>query len=321
MHICVAVVNMVKVTIRRVIEVVREVVRTVCSWVTTAIRTVKEVVKKVCKWLPWPLNKLCDLVTKLVEVIEYVTEWVCKEVIERIIDYVEIIFEYIFYIIDWICWLVDWIVRFFLELIWCWMGIRPKKYIRLCVKILTDNKDVPAMTEAEVRTLLKEAQARFHQCNLELIVTGFEFVRQEKYLTGVPCGFGALFKESHLWFTENSCAQPFGSFLVPITAYVVKDVGGGKGCAIPGTNYIIIDKDASNATIPHEIGHLADLWAHDDDPENVMHAPTSDDSKKFTKHQCCVIRSSKYASLTGKIGYKRLPLSRRFFRLKESDSC
>lgn len=306
MHICVAVLNIVKVIVRRIIEIIREVVRTVCGWVTTIIRTVKEVVSKVCKKLPWPLNKLCKWVTKLIEVIETVVEWICKEVIERIIDIVEVIIEYVFLVLDWVCWVIDWVFRFLCDLIWCWMGIKPKKYIRVCVKILTDEKGNPAMSEQKVRRLLKEAQARFDQCNIELVVVRFEFVEKGEYLSGVSCGFSALFKGPHLWFTANACPQPLGSFLQPITIYVVKDVGSGKGCAIPGTNYIIVDQEASDATIPHEIGHLCDLWKHSDDPENVMYSPTSNVSRKFTRNQCCLIRSSKYASLTGRIGYARL---------------
>jgi CBS domain containing-hemolysin-like protein len=119
------VVNVVRILVLTVIQIVREIVTRVCGWVTTIIRTVREVTEKICKWLPWPINKLCKWVTKTIEILEIVTEWVCEEVIQRIIDWVEVLVEYIFYVLTWICWLVTWPFRFVFDLIWCWMGIKP----------------------------------------------------------------------------------------------------------------------------------------------------------------------------------------------------
>lgn len=302
MNICISVINVIQVIVKTVILVIREIVETVCKWVTTVITTIKEVVQKVCKWLPWPLNKLCNWVTKLIEVVEVVTKWVCEEVITRIFDWVEVIFIYLFYFLTWVCWVINWPLRFFLDLIWCWMGIRPKKFIHVCVKILTDEKDDPALSVDKVKILLSETQKRFEQCNISLCILGIQLIKKPNLLTGYECGVSGLFSKYHVWFANHQCSNYIGSSIVPITIFVVKNLNPGKGCAIPGNHYIVIDVDASNATIAHEIGHLSDLWKHSDDPGNVMYSPTSDDSVKFTKSQCCMIRSSRYATLINIFG-------------------
>ena len=71
------------------VQIVHEIVSTVCDWVTTTITTFREVVETICRWLPWPLNKLCDLVVTIIKIVETVVEWVCEEVIERIFVWVE----------------------------------------------------------------------------------------------------------------------------------------------------------------------------------------------------------------------------------------
>jgi len=321
MNLCIMVVNTIRIIVRTVIQIVREIVTTVCSWVTTVIRTIREVTEKVCSWLPWPLNKICNWVTKIIEIIETVTEWVCEEVIERIVDWVEIFFEYIFYILTWVCWLISWPFRFLLDLIWCWLGIRPQKFIHICVKILTDEKDNPSISIDDVRALITETQKRFDQCNITLCVLGLELVKKPEYLTGVSCGIGGLFSGHHVWFTNNQCTGGVGSSIVPVTLYVIKNVSPGKGCSIPGTHYVIIDTEASNATIAHEIGHLSDLWGHSDNPQNVMYSPTSDDSVSFTKNQCCMIRTSRYSTLSSFFGCSSKQLRGKVLSGKSSSGC
>lgn len=320
MHVCILVVNIIRIIVRTVIQIIREIVTTVCKLVTTIITVIKEVVKKVCSWLPWPLNKVCNLVTKLIEITETITEWICEEVIERIVDWVEIFFVYLLYIFTWICWIINWPFRI-LELFGCWLGIRPKNYIHICVKILTDEKGTPAMPIDDVRKLITETQKRFDQCNITLCVLGFELVKKPEYLTGVNCGIGGLFSSHHVWFSNNQCTGGVGSSITPVTVYVIKNVSPGKGCSIPGSNYVIIDIEASNATIAHEIGHLSDLWRHSDDPQNVMYTPTSDESVDFKKNQCCIIRSSRYSTLSSFFGCSSKGLRSKVLAGKSSSCC
>ena len=177
------------------------------------------------------------------------------------------------------------------------------------------------MTLTDVKEMIAETQLRFDQCMITLCVLGIEFVKKPKYFTGFKCGVRGLFSGHHLWFTDNQCTHGVGSSIVPITVYIIDDVVPGKGCGIPGTNYIVIDKDASNATIAHEIGHLADLWKHSSDPDNVMYSPTSDNSLKFTKNQCCMIRTSRYTTLSSYFGCSSKKLRGRVLSDSSSSCC
>lgn len=321
MHLCILVVNTIRIIVRTVIQIVREILTTVCSWVTTVIKIIREVMEKVCSWLPWPLNKVCNWVTKTIEIIETVTEWVCEEVVQRIVEWVEIVFEYISYILTWVCWLVSWPLRFLLDHLWCWLGISPRKFMHIWAKILTDERDTPAMSVEAVRALLGETQKRLDRCNITLCVLGIELVKKPAFLTGVRCGIRGLFSSHHAWFTKNQFTGGVGSSIVPITLYVISNVDPGKGCSIPGTHYIIIDTEASNATIAHEIGHLSDLWRHSDNPQNVMYSPSSDDSINFTKSQCCMIRSSRYSTLSSFFGCSSKGLRTKVLVGKSSSCC
>jgi len=82
----------------------------------------------------------------------------------------------------------------------------------------------------------------------------------------------------------------------PVTVYVVRDLAGARGCSIPGTEYVIIDRHATNATRAHELGQATGPLTHSDTDVNVMHTPTRNDSVEFTKSQCCLMRSSRFVS-------------------------
>ena len=304
MLICAWVLNIVRAVVTIVITIIRTVVETVCELITTVVTTIKEVVEEVCTWLPWPLDALCDLVVKVIEVVETVTEWVCEEVVTFIFDVVDAIVEYIFYILKWVCWVIDWPLRFFTDMLWCLLGFKPKKYIDICVKILTTGGDVPeeAMSQEEVNQLIEETRIRYKQCNININVLSVTTVAQPDHIDVDGCGFSTLFTAAHIWFNKNRCIQKLFTFTSPITVYVIRSLGGARGCSIPGTEYIIIDRDSTNATMAHEIGHATGPLTHSDTATNVMHTPTSNDSTDFTKTQCCLIRSSRFAGYLPSVG-------------------
>jgi hypothetical protein len=291
MLVCTAIWNSVRVLVRRLIQLIKEVVKTVCELVTTVIRTVKEVCEEVCGWLG-PFSFLCDWVCKVIEVVETVTEWVCKEVIERIITWIEVLVEYVLWFVSWICWVVDWIFRFF-ELLLCWAGVKHKEYIHICVKVLTDENGRGGLTREQINNLLAETQVRFDQCNIEICSQSIEFVEKPELMNG----YGkSIFSEHFLWFNQNECSRLF-SLIIPVTVYVVESISNdAKGRAFLNTNFIVIAPSASIATIAHEIGHLCAL-GHTEEPTNVMMNGTTDASVNFTKNQCCVIRSSRFVGL------------------------
>jgi hypothetical protein len=295
MTVCNWILSPVIVIVRRLIRTVREVVRTVCEWVSTIIRTIIEVVEKVCTWLPWPLNKLCEWVTKVIEVVETVWDWVCEEVIDRIIRWVEVVLEYVYYVLKWVCWIIDWVFRL-PELIFCLLGVEPKKYLRVCVKILTDSKGNPAIAPEDVNSIMQDTARIFTQCKLELIVESVELVEKEEFLDGTSCEFSGMFSDFFLWFSEQAEAGC-------VTVYFVNSIVDASGCAYPGTDWVTIASSGRGCTVAQEIGHLADLWKHSDTPGNIMTNPCGDDVTRF---QCCMIRTSRFASIVPALSVVRL---------------
>lgn len=289
---CFSILEPITIILRTVIQVVRQIVRTVCEWVSSVITVIKEVVEKVCKWLPWPLNKLCDWVTKTIEVLQTVWDWVCEEVIETIIDWIELLIEYVIYVLKWICWVIDWIIRL-PGLILCWMGVRPVKFIGVCVKILADEAGNPAIPLDDVREMMRDAGSIFRNCNINLIVCGFDVVIKPEYLDSTTCEFSGMFRRFFTWFSANGCGC-----CSTVTVYFVRDIQAASGCAYPGSNWVTVDADGDGTVVVQEIGHLADLWAHSDDPDNVMTDQSGGSHDQITENQCCMIRTSRFVKFT-----------------------
>ena len=286
--------TLIEVVITAIIQVVREIVRTICEWVTTTIRTIREVVEKVCTWLPWPLDKLCDLVTKLIEVIETITEWVCREVIDRIFEWIEIILRYVFYLVRWICWIIDWIPRFVLDLLPCLIGVNVPKGIRIQVKILRyGDEEAEDLTTVERHIAVSDRVLRA-ECNVRLVVTGIEFLNAPNRMRTFDCGAGGLFSAQHVFFERNA-RRGIGRLSPTITVYYIEDITNARGCHIPRTDYVVLDREVSDDSLAHELGHAGDL-THSDDTTNLMNTP-SRTASNLTRWQCCLIRSSRIASI------------------------
>lgn len=288
--ICNAVLTPIVRLLRTIVEISRFVARTVCEWVSTVIKTVKTIVEQVCKWLPWPLNKLCDLVTKVIEIVETVWDWVCHEVIDRIVDLIEIVVEYVVYILKWVCWAIDWIIRF-PGLILCWLGIEPRRFITVCVKILDDGMGNPAVPLATVQGWLADAATIFDRCRISLVVCGIEFVTKPDYLDSTTCDFGGMFKRFFTWFSHHTCGC-----CSTVTIYVVRQIPGASGCAYPGTDWVTVAASGDGTVIVQEIGHLADLWSHSSDPNNVMTDQPGGTHDQVTSDQCCMLRTARFAT-------------------------
>lgn len=314
--ICAAILSPVVMVLRTLIQVVREIVRTVCEWVSRVVTTLKTVTEqvcnwvseKVCKWLPWPLDKICDWVNKLVcttvtkvlEVVETIWEWVCREIIERIVDWIEIIVEYVIYVLKWVCWVVDWIIRGPAFLL-CLLGVEPRRFLGVCVKILADNAGNPAIPVATVQGMLRDAAAIFRRCNISLVVCSFEIVRKPEFLDSTTCGFSGMFKRFFTWFSANSCGC-----CSTVTVYFVRDIPKASGCAYPGSDWVTVDASGDGTTIVQEIGHLADLWSHSSDPNNVMTDQPGGTHDQITHVQCCMIRTSRFVKAIPPCGLSML---------------
>jgi hypothetical protein len=290
MTLCHAVLTPILVVVRMLVQTVREVVRTVCEWVSTTIRTVRTVVERVCSWLPWPLSEVCNLVTRVIEVIETVWNWVCREVIERIIEWVERIVEYVAYVLRWVCWAISWVVRG-PALLLCLLGFRPRRFLHVCVRVLTDDEGRPAVEWREVMQDLRQAQTILDNCNIELVVISRDRIRKPEFLDGTTCEFTGLFSDFFTWFSANECGG-----CAAVTVYYVRSIPGAIGCAYPGANWVTVAAAGDGRTLVQEIGHLADLWSHSSDPANVMTDQPGGSADQITRFQCCMFRTSRFSS-------------------------
>lgn len=292
MTICNSILTPIVVVVRTVIQVVREVVRTVCEWVSSTVRTVRTVVERVCSWLPWPINELCNLVTRVIEVIETVWNWVCREVVERIIDWVERIVEYVFYVLRWVCWVINWFGRG-PSLLLCTLGIRPRRFLTICIKVIAEGDGTPAVEWDKVDNDVRQAQAILENCNMEVVVADRERVTKPEFMDGTTCDFTGMFTDFFTWFSANECSQ-----CSAVTVYYVRSIPGASGCAYPGTNWVTVAASGDGRTMVQEVGHLADLWGHSDDPNNVMTDQPGGTSDQITSFQCCMLRTSRFSRPT-----------------------
>lgn len=289
MTFCTAILTPVVILVRTFVRVVRDVVRTVCGWVSSVVRTVRTVVERVCRSLPWPLSALCNLVTKVIEVFETVWNWVCREVLERIVDWIEKIVEYVAYILRWICWVVAWVWRG-PALLLCRLGFRPRRFLHICVKVLTDAEGRPAVGWDQVDRDVDQAREILERCGIELVVVDRERLAKPEFLDGTTCDVGGMFSDFFTWFAARECGG-----CSSVTVYYVRSIPGAIGCAYPGSNWVTVAAAGDGRTMVQEIGHLCDLWGHSEDPDNVMTDRAGGTADQITEGQCCMFRTSRFA--------------------------
>lgn len=268
------------------------------------ITVAKEVCEEVCGWLGW-FSFLCDWVCKIIEVMETVTEWVCEEVIERIISWVEAFVEYVYYVLTWVCWLIDLPTRI-IGMLLCWAGFGGRRIMRVCVKVLTDASGTPGVPLADVQNMMSDAAAILANCNITMVVVSTETIEKTEYLDTTTCDVGGMFSGFFSWFTRNSCQQR-----CTVTIFFVRDIVGASGCAYPGSNWVTVDAGGDGSTVVQEIGHLADLWTHTSDPNNVMTDVGGGTHDQITTFQCCMIRTSRFSChpIPLRIGRRRFELA------------
>ncbi len=189
----------------------------------------------------------------------------------------------------------------------------PPKKLRLHVFILRDEAGVEVLGAADLGQLtaaLDNAKRIFKdRFNVSLVPYSKGFV--ETLPNPAPtaalepkCDAGAWadeFREAGEYYAGHLAGWVSGipiSASFPITAFVVRDVDGKRGCAIgPLADHLVIDptgiiKDAT--TLAHEIGHACSLW-HSGSRGNLMWADADrgDGVKWFQKN---LLRSSRHVT-------------------------
>ena len=276
-----------------VTQVIQQIVTTVCNWVSTIIATVIAIVNKICGWLPWPLNKLCKWIVTLITVIQTIWDYICNTIIQTIINIIVQIIVILIWLVRLICY---YLISFPLNLpylILCLLGLKFPKYIKVCIKILTDSKGNPAVTFQQAMQHITWANEIYKNCELELIVCDVEFIQNDECINKAPCSTLGIFSKCFSWFTKNTC-----SCCSSITIYFVNSIeGNALGCAYPGTNWVLISPSNDPAVLAQEIGHLAGL-GHKDGTDNFMCSNKCiTPSTTITKYQCCVLRNAPFTSV------------------------
>jgi hypothetical protein len=118
-----------------------------------------------------------------------------------------------------------------------------------------------------------------------------ERVRKPEFLDGTTCELTGLFSDFFTWFSANECGG-----CAAVTVYYVRSIPDAIGCAYPGANWVTVAAAGDGPTLVQEIGHLADLWSHSSDPNNVMTDRPGGTADQITRFQCCMLRTSRFSS-------------------------
>ncbi|NIS28797.1 MAG: hypothetical protein GWN07_01740, partial [Actinobacteria bacterium] len=153
--------------------------------------------------------------------------------------------------------------------------------------------------------MLEEADDILEQCDIDLVVDNVGFLDLPQFMTSTRCDFGGMFSDFWVQFNERACASRTGERVV--TIYVVDEIQGAGGCAYPGTDWVIVPNESDGSTVVQEIAHLADIWPHSDDPDNVMTHEDGGTRDQLTRGQCCLIRTSRFTSRAREVVIERFP--------------
>lgn len=133
------------------------------------------------------------------------------------------------------------------------VGIRPRKKLRLKVVILRDGSSLLA-THAEVMHSVRYAQYVFKkEANVDIIAVDGSFVKTAPYAAPsealeMNCGTGAWTADlgkAGDYFGRRQARSMSGTltgYAAPVTAFIIRNVRGKKGCSLgPLVDYITVD--------------------------------------------------------------------------------
>jgi len=216
----------------------------------------------------------------------------------------EIVTEYPLYILGWLGWVLDWAFRG--PALWiCALGRMPSGELSARVTLL-----LPAQVPVEpallrTRSMFEEASSLLREHGIALAMERVSIQPPPPGLAAPTCGVSGIFSRFFSWASARGGVSPL------LTIYVVPDLGPLAGCAFPGADWILVDLSTDGTTVVHEIGHLADLWPHHEDPDNVMTAKPGGSHDRMTAGQRAMIRTCRFVG--------RAPASRSEPRARSRD--
>ncbi len=278
-----------------VIPILQQIVTTVCNWVSSVISTIVNVVQQVCNWLPWPLSTLCNWVTKAITVLQTIWNWICNTVISFIFALITFLLNLIIYIVRIICIIITIIIRLPGFLL-CLLGLSFRKRIRVCIKVLTNEKGESMLTNAAIEKSIETMTAVYRQCNILVEIDSISRIVKPDLLTSTDDSVGGLFTFWHSWFSSTAC-----NCCDQVTVFFVDKIqGSSDGLTFWGDNWCRVDATANTdpTIMPHEVGHLCNLW-HVSDNKDLMFpdsGPPTNPRNTLTSFQCCTMRLSTFVT-------------------------
>ncbi len=174
------------------------------------------------------------------------------------------------YLLGWLVWVLDWIPRL------------PKIALALVGRLrpaTIDVRPIVLLGSDDASTLLEP-----HGLGLS-----WESPTTAHWPGRLPrCSARGFFSAFFLWASAHADAHA-------LTVYLVEDFDELAGCSFPGADWVVLDSRTDGTTLVHELGHLADLWRHSEDPNNVMTNQAGGSHARLTRFQAAMIRSSRFA--------------------------
>lgn len=284
-----------------------------------------EKTEKKCKKRKWydPRRWLCWLVTTLVKVVRWVVVWVGKWVTYVICEFVTYVVDFLAVVVGLILSIpiigrlvgllwhgrldLFWRVVSVLDIIAGIFGLHLPKKLRVCIIILSDEKQTPMATAASLQADINKAKQIYKDtANIKFIVSDIHTLETPapKGNLDPRCDAGALWDD--LWvegtyFENNANIQCFDSaflrligYAAPVVVFIVRDVkGGNKGCSMgPFTDYVTVE-GADPICLAHEVSHACGLW-HAGDRTNLANHICG--GTKLKGWQVEIVRSSRHVT-------------------------
>ena len=196
--------------------------------------------------------------------------------------------EYALYLLGWLAWPLDGLLRLPALAREATVGGEPRS-IRVVGAALVRSGAAPDPALERVRRLLDEAGAVLRGIEVEVIVESVAARSWPEDVAPPACGPRALLGRFFPWASARAGEAPC------LTVDVVEDLGPLAGCAVPGADWVVGDGRTDGTTVAHELGHLADLWIHHADPDNLMTDRPGGGHARITPAQAAMIRTSRFA--------------------------
>jgi hypothetical protein len=199
--------------------------------------------------------------------------------------------EYALFLLGWVLWPIDGLLRIPALIRHVTTGL-PEGVIPASGAVLIRAGSDAEAARRRASDLLAAADAivRPHGLGVRIVALCAQRLPDLPLPEGGP---EALIGPFFRWASARSAGSP------PLTVYFVEDLGSLAGCAVPGADWIVVDLNTDGTTLVHEIGHLADLWRHTEDPGNVMTDRPGGTHDGLTRLQAGFIRTCRFVTVPG----------------------